>query len=140
MSNLPIRTRVWLSVINGVITGGIAAWFYATFAGRDGELWTAIHFHPLNYLAMILICCVNTFGYFALIKSSLPIVHMKGFFTGGLVATAGSFLCSLVMGIGTGKIGDLLFGTAFFIPISGTVGSIAGLVLAYIVRRMDQRA
>ena len=140
MSKLTMKTRVFLSLINGVITGGIAAWFYATVAGKDGDLWSAVHSNPLNYLTMILVCCVNTFGFFGLLGLCLPIARWKGFLLGGLVASVGSFLCSMVMGIGTGKVGDLMFGTVFFLPISWFVGSIAGLVLAHVVRGKDKHA
>jgi len=135
-----MQTRLRLSVANGIATGGVAAWFYANAAGRDGDLWQALHFNPWNYLAMILVCCGNTFVFFALLQVSSPTSLRKGFLLGGLVASAGSFLCSLAMGIGTGGMGNLMFGTAFFLPISGLVGSVAGLVLAGIVRHADRRA
>lgn len=140
MSGLSMNTRVRLSVINGLITGAIAAWFYANAAGRGGDLWRAMHFHPLNYLAMILVCCFNTFAFFGMLDRCIPIKRWKGFLLGGMVALVGSFLCSLVMGIRTGRVGELLFGTAFFFPVSLFVGAIAGLVLAYIVRDQGEKA
>ncbi len=110
MSKLTMNTRIKLSVINGMVTGAIAAWFYANSATKNGDFWQAVHFHPLNYLAMILVCCCNTFAFFALLGLWAPIKGWKGFLLGGMVAVAGSFLCSLVMGIGTGKAGDLAGG------------------------------
>lgn len=133
MSDLTLPTRVRLSVINGVVTGAVAAWFYANAAGKGGDLWQAMHFHPLNYLAMILVCCANTFAFFGLLAAWAPLKAWKGFLLGGCVAILGSFLCSLVMGMGTGRVGLLAFGTVFFMPVSGLVGAIAGLVLAKVV-------
>jgi hypothetical protein len=140
MPTLTINARVRLSAFNGVATGAIAALIYATFAGQGNELWSAVRFNPLNYLAMMMVCCVNTFVFFGLLGAWPPISRWKGYLLGGVTAVAGSFLCSLVMGVGTGKTGELLFGTAFFVPISGFVGSIAGLVLAHIVRDQDEKA
>ncbi len=140
MSDLSTKTRVRLSIINGVATGGIAAFIYAKAAGEGNELWQALTFHPLNYVAMILVCCLNTYVYFGWLAKCDPIKPWKGSLMGAAIAAAGSFLCSLVMGIGTGRIGELEFGTAFFLPISGFVGAIAGVVLANIVMNGDERA
>ncbi len=140
MSDLTMSTRVRLSVINGVVTGAIAAWFYANAAGKGSELWQAMRFHPLNYLAMILVCCGNTYAFFGLLTAWAPIKGWKGFLLGGFVAVIGSFLCSLVMGIGTGRVSDLAFGTVFFIPVSGLVGAIAGLILAKVVAGQGKNA
>jgi len=140
MPDLSMNTRVRLSVVNGLITGAIAAWFYANAAGKGNELWQAVRFHPLNYVAMIVVCCVNTFAFFVQLNRCVPIKRWKGFLLGGMVALVGSFLCSLVMGIGTGRVGELIFGTAFFIPVSLVVGAVAGLVLAHIVRDQDEKA
>lgn len=130
MSNLTPSTRLRLSLLNGLVTGAIAAWFYARVAGGDNELWTAMRFHPLAYGAMILVCCVNTYVFFGLLRAWAPIRGWKGFVLGGGVAVAGSFLCSVVMGQGTGRMADLLLATGFFMPVSGFVGSIAGVILA----------
>ena len=140
MSDLSMNTRVRLSLVNGLITGAIAAWFYANAAGKGNELWQAVRFHPLNYVAMIVVCSLNTFAFFSLLSRCVPIKHWKGFLLGGVVALVGSFLCSLVMGIGTNRVDDLMLGTAFFIPISLFVGAIAGLVLAHIVRNQGEKA
>jgi hypothetical protein len=140
MPNLPMDTRFQLSAINGLVTGAIAAWIYATLAGHGNDFWRAVPFHPLHYVAMFLVCSLNTFGFFGLLTAWGPIRRWKGFLLGGLVAMAGSFLCSLVMGIGTGRALDLLFATAFFLPLSALVGSIAGLVLAHRVRDLDEPA
>jgi len=134
MSELNLNIRLRLSLINGVITGAIAAWFYAQAAGRGNEFWPAMHFHPLNYAAMLLVCCLNTFGFLAWLGYCRPIRRWKGFLMGGVVAIVGSFLCSLVMGVGTRGLGSLEAGTLFFIPISGVVGALAGLVLAHLLR------
>lgn len=140
MSKLPLNTRIKLSVSNGIVTGAVAAWLYANAAGPRNEFWQGIHFHPLNYLAMILVCCGNTFAFFALLSRWAPIKGWKGFLLGGMVAVVGSFLCSLVMGIGTGRVGILVAATIWFIPVSGLIGAIAGLILAKVVRGQDQPA
>lgn len=140
MSDLTMSTRVRLSVINGLVTGAIAAWFYANVAGKGNELWEAMRFHPLNYLAMVLVCGGNTFAFFGLLTAWAPIKGWKGFLLGGMVAVIGSFLCSFVMGIGTGRAGELAFGTLFFVPVSGIVGGIAGLILAKVVGGQGKNA
>lgn len=130
MSNPTLSTRLRLSLLNGLVTGAIAAWFYASVAGKSGDLWVAMKFPPLSYGAMILVCCVNTYVFFGLLRAWAPTRGWKGFVLGGAVATVGSFFCSAAMGLGTGRTEELLLATLLFIPVSGCVGSIAGVILA----------
>ncbi|WP_005036674.1 hypothetical protein [Holophaga foetida] len=126
-------THPLLSAINALVTGAIAAFIYVRIAAHSNELWSGVHFHPLNYAAMFFVCGANTLAFFSWLKAWRPVRKWKGLLAGLLVAVAGSFLCSLVMGLGTGRVSDLLGATLFFIPLSALVGAVAGFLLAHLV-------
>lgn len=128
------NTRLALSAINGLVTGAIAAAIYGATTAPANEFWPGVKFHPLNYAAMILLCGVNTWVFFAWLLAGRPVRVWKGILMGLVVAVLGSFLCSLVMGLGTGMIVNLLGATLFFIPVSALVGGMAGLILALLLR------
>jgi hypothetical protein len=135
MSKPTFHTCIKLSIYNGLITGAISTAVYALFARPGNELWIGYRFHVSNYIAMILVCCLNTFIYFGLLRRLSVNKRWGGGLLGGIVAIGGSFLCSMVMAIGAGSMADLLFITAFFFPLSGLIGAIAGWVLAHQVMK-----
>jgi hypothetical protein len=135
MSMPAFNTCIKLSIYNGLITGAISAPVYAFVAGPSNEFWNGYRFHVLNYLAMILVCGLNTMAYFGILRRLSVDKRWGGGLLGGIVAIGGSFLCSMVMAIGAGSMTSLLAATAFFIPISGLIGTIAGWVLAHQVMK-----